>query len=54
MKQCVACPEPLAAEAGAEIFRAGGSAVEAAIATAYAQAVVSPVMMTVADRWCAC
>lgn len=48
MKQCVVCPEPLAAEAGAEIFRAGGSAVDAAIAAAYAQAVVSPVMTSIA------
>lgn len=47
MKQCVVCPEPLAAEAGAEIFRAGGSAVDAAIAAAYAQTVVSPVMTSI-------
>jgi gamma-glutamyltranspeptidase/glutathione hydrolase len=47
VKQCVACPEPLAAEAGAEIFRVGGSAVDAAIAAAYAQAVVSPVMTSI-------
>jgi hypothetical protein len=30
----VVCPEPLAAAAGAAIFRAGGSAVDAAVATA--------------------
>lgn len=48
MKNVVVCPEPLAAEAGAEIFRAGGSAVDAAIAAAYAQAVVSPVMTSIA------
>lgn len=44
----VVCPEPLAAAAGAEIFRAGGSALDAALATAYAQAVVSPAMTTIA------
>ncbi|HEV8258959.1 MAG TPA: gamma-glutamyltransferase [Casimicrobiaceae bacterium] len=44
----VVCPEPLAAAAGAAIFRAGGSAVDAALATAYAQAVVSPAMTTIA------
>src|SRR2546425_5333404 len=43
----VVCPEPLAAAAGAAIFRAGGSAVDAALATAYAQAVVSPAMATI-------
>lgn len=44
----VACPEPLAAAAGAAVFRAGGSAIDAAIATAYAQAVVSPAMTSIA------
>ena len=44
----VVCPEPLAAAAGAAIFRAGGSAIDAALATAYAQAVVSPAMTTIA------
>jgi gamma-glutamyltranspeptidase/glutathione hydrolase len=45
----VVCPEPLAASAGAEIFRLGSPAVDAAVATAYAQAVVSPAMTTVAS-----
>lgn len=44
----VVCPEPLAAAAGASIFRSGGSAVDAAIATAYAQCVVSPAMTSLA------
>ncbi|HSB68329.1 MAG TPA: gamma-glutamyltransferase [Candidatus Methylomirabilis sp.] len=48
MNRIVVCPEPLAAAAGAEIFRDGGSAVDAALATAYAQAVVSPAMTTLA------
>src|SRR3954463_13633097 len=47
-RRVVVCPEPLAAEAGAEIFRRDGSAVDAALATAYAQAVVSPVMASIA------
>lgn len=48
MNRIVVCPEPLAAAAGAEIFRAGGSAIDAALATAYAQAVVSPAMTSLA------
>src|SRR5512145_2298512 len=46
----VVCPEPLAALAGAHAFRLGGSAVGAAIATAFAQAVVSPAMTTIAGN----
>ena len=48
MNRIVVCPEPLAAAAGAEVFRAGGSAIDAALATAYAQAVVSPAMTSIA------
>jgi gamma-glutamyltranspeptidase/glutathione hydrolase len=47
-KRVVVCPEPLAAAAGAAIFRAGGSAIDAAIGTAFAQAVVSPAMTSIA------
>lgn len=42
MRGAVTCPEYLAAFAGAEILTAGGSAVDAAIATAFAQGVVGP------------
>jgi gamma-glutamyltranspeptidase/glutathione hydrolase len=48
VNRIVVCPEPLAAMAGAEIFRAGGSAIDAALATAFAQAVVSPAMTSIA------
>ena len=44
MSGVIACPEPLAAEAGAEILRNGGNAADAAIATALAQGVASPLM----------
>jgi gamma-glutamyltranspeptidase/glutathione hydrolase len=50
MSRLVVCPEPLAALAGAHAFRLGGSAVDAAIATAFAQAVVSPAMTTIAGN----
>ncbi len=46
----VVCPEPLAALAGAQVFRLGGSAVDAAVATAFTQAVVSPAMTTIAGN----
>ena len=44
MKGMVVCPEPLAAEAGAWALRKGGNAFDAAIAGAFAQGVVDPVM----------
>ena len=50
MKGVVVCPEPLAALAGAHVLRFGGSAIDAAIATAFAQTVVSPAMTTLAGN----
>ena len=47
-KGMVVCPQPEAAEAGVEILRAGGNAVDAAIATALAQTVVDPLMCGIA------
>ncbi len=40
----VTAPQPEAAEAGADILRAGGNAVDAAVATALVQTVVDPIM----------
>ncbi len=44
----VVCPQPEAAESGVEILRAGGNAVDAAIACALAQTVVDPLMCGIA------
>ena len=44
MKGIVVCPQPRAADVGAEILTAGGNAFDAALATAFAQMVVDPFM----------
>lgn len=44
MSNLVVCPEPLAAQAGEQIFAAGGNAIDAAIATAFAQGVTNPLL----------
>nr|WP_255581805.1 gamma-glutamyltransferase [Cupriavidus sp. AU9028] len=47
-KGMVVCPQPEAAEAGIEILRAGGNAADAAVACAFAQTVVDPLMCGIA------
>ena len=43
-KGIVVAPQPMAAAVGAEILRAGGNAIDAALATGFAQGVVDPFM----------
>lgn len=47
-KGMVVAPQPEAVEAGVEVLRAGGNAVDAAIATAFVQGVVDPMMCGIA------
>lgn len=44
MASMIVCPEPLAAVAGQEMFAAGGNAIDAAIAAAFAQGVTNPLL----------
>lgn len=44
MSNMLVCPEPLAAEAGALVFAAGGNAVDAAVAAAFVQGVTNPLL----------
>ena len=44
MRGLVVAPEPLAAEAGARALRQGGNAADAAVAAAFAQCVVNPLL----------
>ena len=44
MRGVIAAPQPLAVEAGADILRRGGNAVDAALACAFVQGVVDPQM----------
>src|SRR5690242_2570221 len=40
----IVCPQPQAAEVGLAVLRAGGNAVDAAVATAFVQGVIDPHM----------
>lgn len=44
----ISAPQPEAAEAGADVIRAGGNAIDAAIACAFVQGVVDPLMTGIA------
>jgi gamma-glutamyltranspeptidase / glutathione hydrolase len=44
MNAMIVCPQPVAAEAGQAVLRAGGNAVDAAVTTALVQGVIDPMM----------
>jgi gamma-glutamyltranspeptidase/glutathione hydrolase len=44
MSAMIVCPQPKAAEAGRDVLRAGGNAVDAAVTTALVQGVIDPMM----------
>jgi gamma-glutamyltranspeptidase/glutathione hydrolase len=43
----LACPQPEAVEAGRRILQDGGNAIDAAIATAFAQGIADPIMTSI-------
>ncbi|MBI5968022.1 MAG: gamma-glutamyltransferase [Deltaproteobacteria bacterium] len=47
MRNIVVAPQPLAVEAGAEIFDQGGNAIDAAIGAAFVQGVIDPSMTSI-------
>lgn len=47
MRGVVVCPQPEAVEAGRRMLESGGNAIDAAIATAFAQGVADPVMTSI-------
>jgi gamma-glutamyltranspeptidase/glutathione hydrolase len=46
----VVCAEPLAAAVGGEVLQAGGNAMDAAVAAAFAQCVVNPTMCGIGGK----
>ncbi len=42
MSGMVVAPEPLAAEEGVKVLKAGGNAIDAAVTAAFVQAIVNP------------
>ena len=46
----VVCAEPPAAEAGAEILRLGGNAMDAAVAASFAQGVTNPMLCGIGGK----
>ena len=50
MKGAVACPQPRAADVGAEILAKGGTAFDAAVAAAFSQMVNDPFMCGIGGK----